>query len=73
MRFRFADCDGISNNVDTIRRDTGVSANPKRVFLSYAWEDDDYRLWVKRLATRLRGRGKRKARHVASVEDRQHP
>jgi hypothetical protein len=23
---------------------------PKRVFLSYAWEDDDYRLWVKRLA-----------------------
>lgn len=29
----------------------------KKVFLSYAWEDDDYRLWVKRLATRLREDG----------------
>jgi hypothetical protein len=30
---------------------------PKRVFLSYAWEDDSYRSWVKQLAVRLREDG----------------
>jgi hypothetical protein len=30
---------------------------PKRVFLSYAWESDEFRLWAKRLATRLRDDG----------------
>lgn len=30
---------------------------PKRVFLSYAWESDKYRTWVKQLATRLRADG----------------
>lgn len=45
------------------RYNPGVSAStappaaPKRVFLSYAWEDDPYRLWVKRLASRLREDG----------------
>jgi hypothetical protein len=30
---------------------------PIRVFISYAWEDDDYRQWVARLATQLREDG----------------
>lgn len=30
---------------------------PKRVFLSYAWESQKYRTWVKQLATRLRADG----------------
>ncbi|HVT15177.1 MAG TPA: TIR domain-containing protein [Thermoanaerobaculia bacterium] len=30
---------------------------PKRLFISYAWESDDYKLWVKKLATRLREDG----------------
>ena len=30
---------------------------PKRVFLSYAWESDEFRTWVKALATRLREDG----------------
>jgi hypothetical protein len=30
---------------------------PPRVFISYAWESDDYRQWVERLATRLRENG----------------
>ena len=34
-----------------------VSLSRKRVFLSYAWEDDDYRLWVKQLASRFREDG----------------
>jgi hypothetical protein len=34
-----------------------VPVTPKRVFLSYAWESDEFRLWVKRLATRLRDDG----------------
>jgi hypothetical protein len=34
-----------------------VPAAPKRVFLSYAWESEEYRLWVKSLATRLRQDG----------------
>jgi TIR domain len=32
-------------------------AAPVRVFISYAWEDDEYRLLVKRLATRVRADG----------------
>ena len=35
----------------------GVDAKPLRVFLSYAWESDDYRNQVKALATRLREDG----------------
>lgn len=34
-----------------------VAAGAPRVFVSYAWEDDSYRNWVKRLATRLRQDG----------------
>jgi hypothetical protein len=34
-----------------------VSPESPRVFISYAWEDEEYRLWVKRLATRLREDG----------------
>lgn len=34
-----------------------VAAGAPRVFLSYAWEDDEYRGWVKSLATRLRQDG----------------
>jgi hypothetical protein len=34
-----------------------VAATPKRVFLSYAWESDEYKLWVKQLAVRLRADG----------------
>jgi tetratricopeptide (TPR) repeat protein len=34
-----------------------VPPKPPRVFISYAWEDDDYRLWVKQFATRLRADG----------------
>ena len=30
---------------------------PVRVFISYAWEDDDYRQWVARLAAQLRDDG----------------
>jgi len=30
---------------------------PVRVFISYAWEDDEYRFWVRRLATTLRRDG----------------
>ncbi len=30
---------------------------PKRVFISYAWEDEGYKTWVKRLAARLRNDG----------------
>lgn len=30
---------------------------PKRVFLSYAWEDEEYKVWVRRLATQLRNDG----------------
>ena len=30
---------------------------PPRVFISYAWEDDQYRDWVERLARRLRDNG----------------
>ena len=30
---------------------------PVRVFISYAWEDDEYRFWVRRLARTLRGDG----------------
>jgi len=30
---------------------------PKRVFLSYAWESDEFRVWVKQFATRLRADG----------------
>lgn len=30
---------------------------PPRVFISYAWEDDEYRDWVERLARRLRDNG----------------
>jgi hypothetical protein len=29
----------------------------KRVFISYAWDDDDYKLWVRQLAIRLRNDG----------------
>jgi len=34
-----------------------VAASAPRVFISYAWEDDDYKTWVKRLGTRLRADG----------------
>jgi hypothetical protein len=34
-----------------------VAPAPKRVFLSYAWESDEHRLWVKQLAVRLRHDG----------------
>jgi hypothetical protein len=34
-----------------------MSTQSKRVFLSYAWESDEYRLWVERFATRLREDG----------------
>jgi hypothetical protein len=34
-----------------------LSEKPKRLFISYAWEDDDYRLWVRRLAARFRQDG----------------
>src|SRR4051794_35138473 len=30
---------------------------PVRVFISYAWEDDEYRSWVRRLAATLRRDG----------------
>ncbi|HEV3456683.1 MAG TPA: toll/interleukin-1 receptor domain-containing protein, partial [Thermoanaerobaculia bacterium] len=30
---------------------------PKRLFISYAWESEEYRLWVKQLAVRLRDDG----------------
>lgn len=30
---------------------------PIRVFISYAWEDEEYRRWVRSLATQLRGDG----------------
>ena len=30
---------------------------PVRVFISYAWEDDDYREWVAQLAAQLRKDG----------------
>lgn len=30
-----------------------VASGAPRVFVSYAWEDDEYRVWVERLATRL--------------------
>jgi hypothetical protein len=33
------------------------TATPVRVFISYAWEDDEYRLWVERLAVTLRTMG----------------
>lgn len=36
---------------------SAVPARPKRVFLSYAWESDEFRLWAKRLAIRLREDG----------------
>ena len=28
--------------------------HPRRIFITYAWEDDDYRQLVKRFAARLR-------------------
>lgn len=34
-----------------------MSPQSPRVFISYAWETAEYRLWVKRLATRLRADG----------------
>ena len=34
-----------------------MAATPKRVFITYAWEDEEYRSWVKRLASRLREDG----------------
>jgi hypothetical protein len=36
---------------------TAAAVQLKRVFLSYAWENDEFRLWVKRFATRLRDDG----------------
>lgn len=41
---------------DKEHRNAMVSTNPK-AFISYSWDDDDHKKWVKSLATRLRGDG----------------
>jgi hypothetical protein len=49
-----------------------MSTEPKRVFISYAWEDEEYKAWVKQFATQLREHGVR-ARldqwHIAAGEN----
>jgi hypothetical protein len=35
----------------------GTTMSPPKVFISYAWESDEHRAWVKSLAARLRGDG----------------
>ena len=31
-----------------------MEKEPKKVFISYAWEDEEHKQWVRELATRLR-------------------
>ena len=45
----------IEDTANTRERDR--SMQPVRVFISYAWEDEEYRFWVRRLATTLRRDG----------------